>query len=226
MAIDSPLEYSTIALIKEIKVDTDIILKYNIRYPQFKSTLFNNSISKINAYYYEEASKLEQYIMKNILPMAFKDYELSLYNNFPVHTYESDMDFTITYNQDCLLSLYTDKYEYAGGAHGSTVRTSETWDVSLGSQLPLYALFPYSEQYREKIILLITQQIQNQMSYQQNYFGDYVQRIHRYSYIQNYYLSPGFLNIYFQQYDIAPYSTGIPTFSIPLSVLNIQLPTC
>lgn len=226
MIIGSPLEYSTITISKEFKIDTDIILKYNIQYPQFTSLYFHKTVSKINAYYFGEASKFENYIMNNLLPMATKDYYQSKENNFPVHTYEAIMVFTITYNQDCILSLYTDKYEYAGGAHGSTVRTSETWDVNLGTQIPLYTLFPYNDQYRKKINELIIQQIQNQMAYQQNFFSDYVQRVHNSFYPQNYYLSPGFVTIYFQQYDIAPYSTGIPEFSIPLCELNIQLPTC
>lgn len=226
MAINSPLEYCTISIRKEIKIDTDIILKYNIQYPQFMSTFFYKTVGKINAYYFSVASKFETYIMNILLPMATKDYYHSKENDFPIHAYEAVMVFTITYNQDCILSLYTDKYEYTGGAHGSTVRTSETWDVTLGTQIPLYTLFPYGEQFRRKIIIIIIKQIENQMAYQQNYFPDYVQRIHKSLYLQNYYLSPDSITIYFQQYDIAPYSTGIPEFSIPLSELNIQLPNC
>ena len=226
MAIGSPLEYVTITINNEIKIDIDIILKYNIQYPQFLSACFHKSVSKINAYYTGAALNFEHYIKSILLPMATKDYYQSKKDNFPVHTYEAISVFTITYNQDCILSLYTDKYEYAGGAHGSTVRTSETWDVNLGAQIPLYTLFPYGDSYRSKINESIIQQIQSQMTSQQNYFSDYVQRIRKSLYPQNYYLSPGYIMIYFQQYDIAPYSTGIPEFAIPLSDLNIQLPTC
>jgi hypothetical protein len=41
---------------------------------------------------------------------------------------------------------------------------------------------------------------------------------------QNFYLSPQYLNIYFNQYDIAPYSSGIPVFSIPYERVGIVLP--
>lgn len=37
------------------------------------------------------------------------------------------MEYTITYNDNCFLSYYNDKYEYTGGAHGMTVRSLNTF---------------------------------------------------------------------------------------------------
>jgi len=50
------------------------------------------------------------------------------------------------------------------------------------------------------------------------YFDDYKTLLHNTFRINNFYLEPGKLVIYFQQYDIAPYSTGLPEFYFPINI--------
>lgn len=47
------------------------------------------------------------------------------------------------------------------------------------------------------------------------YFEDYRERISQYFREENFYCEPSGVVIYYQQYDIAPYSSGIRTFLIP-----------
>ena len=101
--------------------------------------------------------------------------------------YEIINHSNITYNYKNLLSLYFDEYTYAGGAHGSTIRKSQTWDLQLGMQIPLQAFFSKNEYYLIDILKQVNIQIKNQ-------------------------IEQG--NKFFQQYDIAPYSSGIQTFVI------------
>lgn len=46
-------------------------------------------------------------------------YLQAVENGYPVMVYEVIAEFTVTYNQNCALSLYTDQYIFTGGAHGS-----------------------------------------------------------------------------------------------------------
>lgn len=209
------LETSTICMEKEVQIDANPILKYKICYPQFSTSERNKNIDIINRYYLNKALEYESYTRNTLLPWAIQDYYNSIQNNYPVHTYEANREFNITYNQNCLLSLYTDTYEYTGGAHGNTVRTSETWDLICGALLPLATFFD-SKDYMNMIINSIVRQISENASEQINYFEDYPQKVKESFNPKNYYLSPGFVNIYFQQYEIAPYAVGIPVFQIPL----------
>lgn len=215
MAYHSSLETSTICIEKEVTINANPILKYRICYPQFSSSKFDKNIDVMNRYYLNKTLEYEAYIQDTLLPWAIQNYYYSIQNNYPVHTYEAIREFNITYNQDCLLSLYTDTYEFTGGAHGNTFRTSETWDLMCGTMVPLCAFFD-NENYIDLITNAIIMQINEQTKDQDIYFEDYAETVKKSFNPKNYYLSPGFINVYFQLYEIAPYFVGIPVFKIPL----------
>ena len=48
------------------------------------------------------------------------------------------------------------------------------------------------------------------------YFDDYAKLIQNTFNPDSFYLFPGGVVIYFQQYDIAPYATGLPEFVLPV----------
>lgn len=152
---------------------------------------------------------------------AVRYYYESQENNFPFHSYEAYMDYTITYNANCILSCYADKYEFTGGAHGSTVRSSDTWDLCSGMYIPLNNIFEPGTDYR----LFLTDEIIRQADYnlEQNpgiYFEDYRDLIIRNFNPHSFYVTPQGLTIYYQQYDIAPYSTGIVEFTVPYRTIG------
>lgn len=57
------------------------------------------------------------------------------------------------------------------------------------------------------------------------YFDDYRKLIAQYFNEEQYYLTPQGVAIYYQQYEIAPYSTGIVVFTVPYDVLGWK-PSC
>lgn len=215
MTSHSSLETSTICIEKEVNIDDNPILKYRICYPQFSSSKIDKNIDVMNRYYLNNTLEYEAYIQDTLLPWAIQNYYSSIQNNFMFNTYEAIKDFNITYNQDGLLSLYTDTYEFTGGAHGNTFRTSETWDLMCGIMLPLCAFFDNGN-YIDMITNAIILQINEQMATQDIYFEDYAETVKKSFDPKNFYISPGFINTYFQLYEIAPYSVGIPVFKIPL----------
>jgi hypothetical protein len=133
----------------------------------------------------------------------------------------------VTYNQDCAVSLYFDQYLYTGGAHGNTVRYSDTWNLQSARSIKIDEMFQNSINYKAYIIMIINNQIAEQIKNGENiYFDDYKKNVVKYLNLNSYYLSPQGVVIYFQQYEIAPYSSGIPEFTIPYVEDYVVRPEC
>jgi hypothetical protein len=184
-------------------------------------------IRKINEFYEKAALDYEGYIRTALYKSAIIDYENSIKNSYPVHQYEAMLVYTITYNQNCAISLYFDKYEYTGGAHGNTVRLSQMWSLNTGRQISLRSLFPDNPHYISDLKNEIISQIEVQIRMGNNiYFDNYKDLVNKTFNSDSFYLTPDALVIYFGQYDIAPYSSGIPEFHIPYKKVNAALPYC
>lgn len=203
------------------------VVKYDIKYPEFYSGRYPFAARRMNAFYRQKAAMLNRHIRTDLYNAAVADYKNSIANDFPVHIYEAIQTFNITYNEDCLLSLYMEYYEYTGGAHGSTERTSQTWNMNNGRILPLDAFFRKNFNYTDHLKKIINRQIEEQIANGTGaYFDNYRELVDKAFNPENYYLTPEALAIYFQQYDIAPYSSGIPTFMIPYAEARVNLPDC
>lgn len=191
-----------------------LVLKYTIHYPWFESTEFN-SVLKINQQYAAKAIAYQQYCETSLYKSAAEEYDNSVINDYPVRVFESYVGYNVTYNRDCTLSLRFDRYEYTGGAHGMTVRYSDTWDLNDGRRIPLLEIYP---QYKSEITGIITADIAAQMQSGNGwYFDDYEKNVAEYFSPEHYYINDKGLVVYFQLYEIAPYASGIPEFTIPYS---------
>lgn len=223
--------YQVIVKGKEIQQDMyykdHSIMKYTIKYPQFISAGFQTMLNKLNSFYRTRALMYERSNVMNLYQMAMVEYEYSVANNYPIRQFEAFVDFFVTYNQDCTLSLYFDQYEYAGGAHGLTIRYSDTWSLNKSKKIELNELFPGREHYKEYIISLILQQIeQENASGIGTYFDDYKRLVNENFKTNSFYLTNEGVVIYFQQYDITPYASGLPTFLIPYGPGGATAPKC
>jgi len=165
--------------------------------------------SKLNAQFEKDAMDL-----KNKLAMDNEAYVKECQqNNFPIRPYGLVTRYQETYQNENLLSLYVDYYQYTGGAHGNTERRPYNIDLTSGQELALKDLFRDNYDYKTTIDKEVRQQISADPD---KYFtGD--MGFKGIGDVQNYYLGDGFLVIYFSQYEIAPYVTGIPEFRIPFS---------
>ncbi len=203
------------------------IVKYTIKYPQFISTHYQVFLDKLNSFYRTRALMYERSNIMNLYQMAMVDYEYSIANDFPVRQSEAYVDFEVTYNQNCAISIYFDQYEYAGGAHGLTIRSSDTWNIKRSKKIELSDLYPQRNKLKDYLAGIIISQID--AGYEPGnsiYFEDYAKLVNENLKINNFYLTPEGVVIYFQQYDIAPYSSGIPTFVIPYQAGGPVAPKC
>lgn len=198
---------------KELFYDNNLVLKYHIEYPSIISNQFLEGTIKFNLYNQNLALSLQGKAENELYKEAIELYKYNKKNNYPTMIYEIVKDFKITFNSSNIISLYSDEYTFTGGAHGNTIRTSQTWNLLQGFMLSLEAFFPNDPYF----ILNILKQINNQIQKEPNiYFENACQLVLDTFNPQSFYLTPNSIVIYFQQYDIAPYSSGIRTFTITL----------
>ncbi|MFW2503514.1 DUF3298 and DUF4163 domain-containing protein [Clostridium diolis] len=186
-------------------------LKLDINMPQLVG---GNDEKRINL--------INNVISQDILPRAeesektAKEYFGEKGQETPRFPYEIYSRYTTSEDNNQILSLYNDYYEFLGGAHGMTTRTSYTIDKKKEALLTLKELFSEGYNYSD----IINKEIENQIKKNpENYFdsGNVFKGI---SENQSFYIRDGDLVIYYQLYDIAPYVFGIPEFKIPLKLFD------
>lgn len=191
------------------------ILTYKIEYPEIQDSETKQGAYIFNLYNRKKAFELQKYCKEDLFKQAKDLYDYNSEHGYPIMVFDIVLEFTVTYNQDSLISLYYNQYIYTGGAHGSTIRTSQTWDLEKSELLPLNYFFYDNPYFILYILKEINKQIAAQIKNGENqYFDNYCELVIETFNPENYYLYPDYIEIYFQQYDIAPYSSGIPTFKI------------
>lgn len=212
---------------KDFEFNSVVMLTVDIEYPEI--SLKQSPIIQflINRAYKNEAEKFYKYAEDTLLKDAISNYKQSIANNYPFNPFDAVMKFTVTLNKSCRLSTYFDKYEYTGGAHGNTIRTSQNYNLQSGRKIQLKDLFGRGENYRKIVLDEILKIAEKNMSESPGiYFEDYKNLIVKYFNPQSFNLTPNAVAIYYQQYEIGPYVSGIVTFSIPYEDLGVKKPTC
>jgi len=199
-------------ILKEIRSKDDL-LEVKLKVPQIESLKTVSILEKINIELLKDALSFKT----EIESIAKENSQEAIKHGLPNTPYAAFSDYKVNLNKNNILSLYIDYYQFTGGAHGSTVRKCYNYDLSTGEKLSLNDLFKANASYKE----IINKEIENQINKNKGiYFPEYFKGI---SDDQCFSIDKDNLIIYFQQYDIAPYATGIPEFKIPLSKLNINI---
>jgi hypothetical protein len=212
---------------KEYKYSSTVMLALNITYPEIqlkhRSAIQNN----INNKYRFEVNKFYRYVTNSLFNDAVIEYKDSLKHNFPFRPFDAVMKYTVTMNEHCRLSTFYDQYVFTGGAHGNTIRFSDNWDLQTGHRIEMKALFKRGENYRELVLTQILQLADIEMKEDPFiYFENYKSLIVKYFNPNNFYLNPDTLSVYYQQYEIGPYVSGIIVFNIPYESLGLAKPGC
>ncbi len=214
-------------ILREVKHDGKTILKYRIEYPQMTETPFKTGQMSFNEFYKNKALELQKYADAEFYKTAVETYETSVKNGYPIMQYELMLSYTVTYNKMCIVSLYLDEYTFTGGAHGNTIRTAQTWNLKDGHKVSIAELFPINLNYEQKLLTEIDSQITGEMKSGKSYYFDDYKKLASDNFSSDQFsLTPQGIVIYYQQYDIAPYSSGIPTFLIDGTDIPILLPYC
>lgn len=118
-------------------------------------------------------------------------------------------DYRIKYNQNDLLSLVFLEYQFAGGAHGSTIQSGYTFDLNTGKQQSLADQFLPNVDY----ISVISKEVKRQIE-ARGLTDALFEPFTKIRPDQGYYLTDQGLVVFFQQYEIMPYAAGIQEFTI------------
>ena len=200
---------------KELYYQGEVIVRYKIEYPEIITSYYNEGIQIFNHENRKSALELKEYAEGELYEQAKQTYEFNKKNGYPIMVYELVRECNITYNQNQLVSLYCDEYIFEGGAHGNTLRKSQNWDLKIAQEIPLQAFSKGNPYYLIDILKQINKQIAEQIENGVgSYFPQYCQLVLETFNLENYYLTPYGIVVFFQQYDIAPYSSGILTFLV------------
>ncbi len=215
MMKNEPVTVNKITIESTMNYNDTPVLHYKIEYPQFSHPWYQDVLDCINQWYLILAVELQNKYQTINYQEAVEQYEYTAENQFPFHRNEALEVYEITYNQDGIISLYHDSYTYTGGAHGNTKRQSETWDLIRECRVSLFGYMDHSIQHKAEVINNIREQIDFQIEKGEGwYFDDYPQLIFEYFNPESFYLTPDGMVLYYQQYDIAPYSSGMPEFIV------------
>ena len=180
--------------------------------------------SRFNMYYRQQARASFNYARTQLYPQAVRQYQYAVSQNFPFHGYELVQTFDPTYCKKPIISLYYDLYEFTGGAHGSTTRTGNTWDMSRGVVLRLNDFFKPGYDYSKIILRTIENEARRrQETGQVQYLDNLTENIVKYYDDRNFYISETGIVIFYPLYTIAPYVAGIQTFTIPWVIFGDNL---
>ncbi len=218
---------STQKISRSFTYDNKVMLTVDIEYPSILLAMGGFVQTRINLHYKNTAMQFFRYAVRTLYPNAVTQYKNAVANGFPFFPYEAVMKYTVTMNEDCTLSTYTDQYEFTGGAHGNTVRTSDNWNLQTGRRLQMGDLFDRGANWKPAVIREITRQAEKNMAENPGiYFDDYKKLIAQTFNPQSFNLTPKYLQVYYQQYDIAPYSSGVIVFSLPYDKVGAKKPQC
>lgn len=188
----------------------EVILKYKIEFPQIRGN------ERFNMYNYNNALRLQQLCEKELYEQAKKVYDYNQENRYPLMIFEIIKEYVVTYNYNNIISIYSDEYIFEGGAHGNTLRYSQNWNLQQGRMIELSELYKRNPNYVSEILKEINNQIKDNIQKGKNtYFEDPCCLTSAMFRVENYYLYGEFIAIFYQQYDIAPYSSGIQVFYMP-----------
>ena len=187
------------------------VLHWRIVFPQFFSQRFAQQARQINNHYRGEALQRRQFATSQLYPAAVRKQQMG----GVALPYELENTFNVTLNRACIVSLYTDEYQFTGGAHGMTVRTADNWNLRTGRRFALCDLFPRHRDCRQLILRQIITQIARDPS---SYFDNYRELVVQNFDPRRFYLTQDAVMVYFGLYEIAPYSSGMPVFAIPYEV--------
>ncbi|GAP40664.1 PdaC/SigV domain-containing protein [Flexilinea flocculi] len=187
------------------------ILKVSIQYPAVKGLKDQKIQDKLNYEFKQLADLAIQKGEKNAKELA--DYA----KDFPdmPKKCETYFNYQIKYNQNGLLSLIFLDYQFAGGAHGGTIQTAFTFDLQTGEQFKLQDFFTDDADY----LTIFNDQIQTLLS-QRGLLSLLFEPFTGMNLSQPFYLSKNGFVVFYQQYEILPYSEGIQEFQVDYNLLE------
>lgn len=206
----------TIKTVKDVAENG--IVKITSQYPQLEGLADQAVQDKINASFAGLSAAAKNEILHDAAEMQ---KEIEMNPDFPgsPHKWENFFDYRVKYNQNNLLSVVFLDYRYTGGAHGSTLQSSYTYDLNTGVAYQLKDLFESDADYMSLINTAVKQEIDARVKegiLPEHTLAPFesIREDH------DFYLSDNAVVIYFQQYEHWAYAAGIQEFPVGFDLLG------
>ena len=206
--IDS-VDISPVADQKIETADGETLLKAVWSVPVIAGT--SKISARLNSHYQAARRFLARYTDDVLIRQAKRQKAFYDKYSFPFLPHEMNSSYEVTLNESGILSLFTDRYEYAGGANGFTIRRGDTW--SLESGFPLH--IDLNKHKRALLRLAEEQALRRQERGEAVYNEPLRRNLRRYWKPDQWYLTRDGLALYYGQVTIAPHPEGIPVFVLP-----------
>jgi hypothetical protein len=201
------------------------ILTYRIDYPQFTTHMAREFILRINGIYREKAIRLAKEIRERHYQKAAQDLMSQTQQGTPFTPHQFEQTYVVTYDLDCIISLYFEQSILAGGVQSEKIRTSDTWNTASGRRILLWELFPGDADYQRALL----EQVYQGIGARPQEFsgpGDYRSLAEQNFSDKNFYMTQSALVVYYQDGQIGPSTSGTAVFTIPYRQLSVVLPNC
>lgn len=206
----APATITTVA-VTEKKPEVDI----NLKIPVISGLPDKALETRLNAQFDKEARDQA----RKMHEMAVQHSKEAAASKIPFRPYAYYYNYSVSYNRNGLLSLTIQGYQYTGGAHGLTSRVSYTYDLVSSTRLGLADLFRPNVDYKTPI----NAEISRSIALRPREFFEGKEGFNGIKPDQSFYLSNAGIVVCFGQYEIAPYSTGMPEFAFKASALQSLL---
>ncbi|WP_448377308.1 DUF3298 and DUF4163 domain-containing protein [Fervidobacterium sp.] len=199
---------NTVELV-ETKSETETVTIY-VQIPKLQNT----KNSEFENYF----NSLIQSKVREIVDEVKKMAESALNDGFLASKYEVHISTEIKYETKDFVSLAIYYYTFTGGAHGNTIIETYNIDLVKSKFLSLKDIFypdcEYQRRIKEEIIKSLTAR-------SDEFFPEAIEYVKNQDISeQPFTITNKYLEIYYQDYEIAPHSTGLPVFEIPKSLLK------
>ncbi len=197
------------------------ILELKISYPQIMGPLSKQSEYRFNDHYCKQARNLNRQARTEFYHRASEEARIAQEQEYDFTLHSIIRTFITTRLDSRFSSVVFDRYQYFGGTHGTTVCVGNTWDLSVGLQVPLSYFFYKNAPYRNVILRSVCEQIKRQKEQEEILFFENPLRNAKQCFSEtNYYLTHNAITIYYPLYTLAPYYAGILTYQIPFDAFN------
>lgn len=216
-AIREPINIISIQHDEVLKKEDTVLIEYKVRYPQIKEVANHGGLIKINDFYKNNFDEMLDRDCRESEQLAEEDYLAAIEGDYEFFNHSLGSSYDVEYNDKGLLSINLIEYTYWGGAHPNSFKESAFFDVNTGQKLTLGKLFKTDENSALEIVLKkVKRQIQGERWEELNLFEEAVNNLEEAYHHEDFYFDGENIVIYFQQYAIAPYAAGFPSFKIPI----------
>jgi len=186
-------------------LENGAVVTLDVDSPKVTSDSYGENVSKLNDLI---SSEIEEF--KNSYALALSDPEAAI---------DGDGSYTVTYEVSrarygtvsILLKFSVDN----GGAHGSTRCEAINFDLGSGERITLDSVFSVE---RDTYVDFIKQYVLTEMRKDPDaYFSTEDGALDDSLDTEQFLITATGIRVFFQEYDIGPYTTGVPTFDIPYS---------